>query len=297
MVRGYQGDGLGDPTAMLATRQALRRLLRDPGRARRQRSGLSRRASCARGSCRRSSGSPGPAAAPSCSATSRSTACRSPRTTGCSTTCSSGEWGFTGTLVTDWDNVGRMVWEQRICADYADAAAVAVKAGNDLIMATPEFFEGAQEAVARGLIAENDIDDAVRADPAAEVRARALREPARPRPRASARGDRLPRARRPQPRDRPPLAGAAAQRRHPAPRRRADRGRPAAPGRHRAIAVVGPNADDAADPARRLGGSSGQVDWMPDGHPREMVDDGARRPARASSPPTGRSRTPAEPTS
>ena len=23
-----------------------------------------------------------------------------------------GEWGFTGTLVTDWDNVGRMVWEQ-----------------------------------------------------------------------------------------------------------------------------------------------------------------------------------------
>ncbi|HEY0215537.1 MAG TPA: glycoside hydrolase family 3 N-terminal domain-containing protein, partial [Cellulomonas sp.] len=28
-----------------------------------------------------------------------------------------GEWGFTGTLVTDWDNVGRMVWEQQVCAD------------------------------------------------------------------------------------------------------------------------------------------------------------------------------------
>ena len=28
-----------------------------------------------------------------------------------------GEWGFTGTLVTDWDNVGRMVWEQKVCAD------------------------------------------------------------------------------------------------------------------------------------------------------------------------------------
>ena len=27
------------------------------------------------------------------------------------------EWGFTGTLVTDWDNVGRMVWEQQVCAD------------------------------------------------------------------------------------------------------------------------------------------------------------------------------------
>ncbi len=47
------------------------------------------------------------------------------------------EWGFTGTLVTDWDNVGRMVWEQQVCADLAQAAAVAVRAGNDLVMATP----------------------------------------------------------------------------------------------------------------------------------------------------------------
>ncbi len=29
------------------------------------------------------------------------------------------EWGFTGTLITDWDNVGRMVWEQRVCADLS----------------------------------------------------------------------------------------------------------------------------------------------------------------------------------
>ena len=27
-----------------------------------------------------------------------------------------GEWGYTGTLVTDWDNVGRMVWEQKVLA-------------------------------------------------------------------------------------------------------------------------------------------------------------------------------------
>ncbi|MBC9824206.1 glycoside hydrolase family 3 protein, partial [Terrabacter sp. MAHUQ-38] len=54
-----------------------------------------------------------------------------------------GEWGFTGTLVTDWDNVGRMVYDQRICADYVEAAAVAVNSGNDLIMATPAFFEAA----------------------------------------------------------------------------------------------------------------------------------------------------------
>ena len=60
------------------------------------------------------------------------------------------EWGYTGTLVTDWDNVGRMVWEQQICADYAEAAALAVRAGNDLVMTTPQFFEGAQDAVDPG---------------------------------------------------------------------------------------------------------------------------------------------------
>ena len=37
-----------------------------------------------------------------------------------------GEWGFTGTLITDWDNVGRMVWEQKIQPNQASAAAVAV---------------------------------------------------------------------------------------------------------------------------------------------------------------------------
>ena len=73
-----------------------------------------------------------------------------------------GEWGFTGMLVTDWDNVGRMVWEQKVCADYVEASAVAVRAGNDLVMTTPQFFDGAQEAVARGLLAESDIDAAVR---------------------------------------------------------------------------------------------------------------------------------------
>ena len=36
-----------------------------------------------------------------------------------------GEWGYTGTLVTDWDNVGRMVWEQHIQPDYVHASAAA----------------------------------------------------------------------------------------------------------------------------------------------------------------------------
>src|SRR4029078_4781093 len=73
-----------------------------------------------------------------------------------------GEGESTGTLVTDWDNVGRMVWEQRVCADMVEAATVAVRAGNDLVMTTPRFFEAAQEAVRRGMLDEKDIDSAVR---------------------------------------------------------------------------------------------------------------------------------------
>lgn len=68
------------------------------------------------------------------------------------------EWGFQGVLVTDWDNVGRLVREQKICADYVEAAIVAVRAGNDIMMTTPEFYEGAIEAVRTGRLAESEID-------------------------------------------------------------------------------------------------------------------------------------------
>jgi beta-glucosidase len=71
-----------------------------------------------------------------------------------------GEWGYTGTLITDWDNVGRMVWEQRIQPDITHAAAAAVRAGNDMIMTTPAFFEGALDAVSKGLLAEDAFDAA-----------------------------------------------------------------------------------------------------------------------------------------
>ncbi|NJM85045.1 MAG: hypothetical protein HC839_01975, partial [Leptolyngbyaceae cyanobacterium RM2_2_21] len=66
--------------------------------------------------------------------------------------------GFEGILVTDWDNVGRLVYEQQVCATYADAAIVALRAGNDIIMTTPEFYEGALEAVHTGRLNESEID-------------------------------------------------------------------------------------------------------------------------------------------
>src|SRR5690606_32242390 len=71
------------------------------------------------------------------------------------------EWGYEGMLITDWDNVGNLVREQRLFPDFAQAAAAAVNAGNDMIMTTPAFFEGAQEAVAQGLLEESRIDEAV----------------------------------------------------------------------------------------------------------------------------------------
>jgi beta-glucosidase len=68
------------------------------------------------------------------------------------------EWGFRGVVVTDWDNVGSLVKQQKICATYADAAILALRAGNDIMMTTPQFYEGAIEAVRSGRLAEAEID-------------------------------------------------------------------------------------------------------------------------------------------
>lgn len=68
------------------------------------------------------------------------------------------EWGFKGVIVTDWDNVGRLVKEQKICADYVEAAVMALRAGNDIMMTTPEFYEAAIEAVRTGRLAESEVD-------------------------------------------------------------------------------------------------------------------------------------------
>ena len=172
------------------------------------------------------------------------------------------EWGFTGTLVTDWDNVGRMVWEQRICADDAEAAALTVRAGNDMVMATPGFFEGAQEALARGMITESDIDAAVRRILRIEFEMGLFEDP--------------------RPADPARQAAVIATQEHTAlnlevARRslvllRNDGTLPLATDQRRTIAVIGPNADDPHTQLGDWAGATGQVDWMMDGHPREMVE-------------------------
>jgi beta-glucosidase len=72
-----------------------------------------------------------------------------------------GEWGFDGVVVTDWDNVGRMVNQKRVSPDIADAAVRAVHAGNDMMMQTVAFYENAVAAAKAGRIQLSDVDQAV----------------------------------------------------------------------------------------------------------------------------------------
>lgn len=72
------------------------------------------------------------------------------------------EWGFEGFLVTDWDNVGRLHREQKVCATMAKAAQLAVESGNDMMMSTPEFYEEALQLAQEGVLEHDHIDDACR---------------------------------------------------------------------------------------------------------------------------------------
>ncbi|AQP50936.1 glycoside hydrolase family 3 N-terminal domain-containing protein [Tessaracoccus flavescens] len=186
-----------------------------------------------------------------------------------------GEWGYGGMLITDWDNVGRMVWEQQIQPDYPHAAAAAVKAGNDMVMTTPGFFQGALDAIESGLLQESDLDRAV---------GRILR--------VKFELGLFENARRP---DAERIATEIATPEHEAVNveltRRAivllenDGVLPLGHGDAqdapvRTVAVVGPLADDAQTQLGDWAGSSGQAGWLPDGHPRDMITtvvDGFRR--------------------
>jgi beta-glucosidase len=90
------------------------------------------------------------------------------------------EWGFKGVLVTDWDNVGRLVHEQKVAATYADAAIMAIRAGNDLIMTTPQFYEGATLAVKSGRLKESEIDEPLKRLLALKFRMGLFENPRRP---------------------------------------------------------------------------------------------------------------------
>jgi beta-glucosidase len=71
------------------------------------------------------------------------------------------ELGFDGFVVTDWDNVGRLIRQQFIVSDFRQGAKIAIEAGNDMIMSTPEFYEAAISIVKSGELDEALLDEAV----------------------------------------------------------------------------------------------------------------------------------------
>ena len=73
-----------------------------------------------------------------------------------------GEWGFTGFVVTDWNNVGRTHTEQGLYPSIEAAVPASIHAGNDMIMVTPEFYEGALSQIRKGNLAKEDVELACR---------------------------------------------------------------------------------------------------------------------------------------
>ncbi|MDX3660382.1 glycoside hydrolase family 3 N-terminal domain-containing protein [Streptomyces sp. ID05-26A] len=259
MVRGYQGDGLADETAILATAKHFAGYSETQGGRDASEADLSRRKlrswflppfeKVAREGC-------------------ATFMLGYQSTDGVPITVNSwlldevlrGEWGYKGTLITDWDNVGRMVWEQKLQPDHMHAAAAAVKAGNDMIMTTPQFFDGALQAVEEGLLAESDLDRAVTRILTLKFDLGLFENPRRPdaeRQRTMINHD-----------DHVALNLQVARRSLVLLRN--DGVLPFAKSKGR-IAVVGPLADDAQTQLGDWAGSSGQADWLPNGHPREMI--------------------------
>ena len=258
MVRGYQGRGLEDPTAILATAKHFAGYSETQGGRDASEADISRRKlrswflppfeRVAREGCR--------------------TFMLGYQTTdGVPITVNDwllsdvlrGEWGYTGTLITDWDNVGRMVWEQQVQPDYVHASAAAVRAGNDMIMNTPGFFQGALDAVANGMLAEDAFDDAVARILTLKFELGLFEDPRLPQDGLDA------------------VVGSAA---HAAlnleTARRSlvllenDGTLPLDAAAVLKVAVVGPLADDAQTQLGDWAGGSGQAGWL-DGQPREMI--------------------------
>lgn len=273
MVRGYQGEGLSDPTAVLACAKHFAGYSETQGGRDASEADLSRRKlrswflppfeRVAREGCRTFM-------------LGYQSMDGVPITVNdwLLTDVLRGEWGYSGTLVTDWDNVGRMVWEQRVQADYAQASAAAVRAGNDMVMATPKFFDGAQEAVAGGTLEEAELDAAVGRILTLKFELGLFEDPRRPDTARQAEvigcaehtALNLEAARRSlvllTNDGTLPLDGGFEA---------GDDGRAVSGSAQRTVAVIGPNADDPQTQLGDWAGSSGQADWLPDGHPRGMI--------------------------
>jgi beta-glucosidase len=260
LIRGYQGKGLDDPTAVVATAKHYAGYSETQGGRDASEADISRRKL-------RSYFLPPFERAARAGAMMFMTGYQS--MDGVPSTASKwllrevlkDEWGFPGVLVTDWDNVGRLVHEQKVAATYADAATMAIRAGNDLIMTTPQFHEGAIEAVKTNRLKESEIDEPLKRLLALKFRMGLFENPRRP-----------------------DLVKAAAEVARPDHRAAVlDAARqslvllqndgllPLDPGKVKTLAVIGPNADDDL---QQLGDwSLGSPQHPPEAgkHPREKT--------------------------
>jgi beta-glucosidase len=190
-----------------------------------------------------------------------------------------GEWGFRGFVVTDWNNVGRTHTEQGLYPSIEDAVPASIKAGNDMIMVTPEFYEAALSQLAKGNLSKEDVELACRRVLSHKFELGIFdhkRYPA------------LHRA--------PEIVGCAAHRepllraalesivllKNEKPEGSSKRILPLSSNiRH--LALLGPNADDTLAQLGDWSFGSGQASLKTDGHPRQLVStvrDGVREKAR-----------------
>ncbi|MBR1707524.1 MAG: glycoside hydrolase family 3 C-terminal domain-containing protein [Clostridia bacterium] len=71
------------------------------------------------------------------------------------------ELGFTGFVVTDWDNARSLVTRQFVKETIEDAAVAAATAGNDMIMTSVEFYDAMLAALKNGTADLSIVDEAV----------------------------------------------------------------------------------------------------------------------------------------
>ena len=73
-----------------------------------------------------------------------------------------GEWGFDGTIVSDWQAISQLAGRHRVAADAADAARQALAATVDVELPDVETYSTLVEQVKEGTVPEAAINDAVR---------------------------------------------------------------------------------------------------------------------------------------
>jgi beta-glucosidase len=72
------------------------------------------------------------------------------------------EWGFDGTIVSDWQAISQLAGRHRVAADRADAARQALAATVDVELPDVETYQTLVEQVKQKKVPESAIDDAVR---------------------------------------------------------------------------------------------------------------------------------------